>query len=277
MHPQYVHKLSSCNPPTPISFKVPEIDFQSQLGIEMIMDVKVNVNVKESTMVRLARETPKRALWSSSLDLVVTRYHTPSVYFYSPTSAANFFDARVLKEALSKALVPFYPMAGRVRRDEDGRIEIDCNAEGVLFVEAQMVLRDFGNFAPTLELRKLIPAVEYSKGIESFPLMVVQVLLRLDPFRILNSGNELPELQRGGKIAEITKDHLGLNKEHALGITINLNPAVFVPPDSASHRVEGHEGLAKGLLEHPRIKEVGGAGQPVEIEARGVIAGDHQV
>jgi hypothetical protein len=38
------------------------------------MDVKVNVNVKESTMVRPAGETPKRALWSSSLDLAVTRF-----------------------------------------------------------------------------------------------------------------------------------------------------------------------------------------------------------
>jgi hypothetical protein len=143
----------------------------------MIMDVKVKVNVKESTVVRPAGETPKRALWSSSLDLVVTRFHTPTVYFYSPTGAANFFDARVLKEALSKALVPFYPMAGRVKLGEDCRIEIDCNAEGVLFVEAEMdsVLHDFGNFAPTLELRKLIPAVDYSKGIESFPLVVVQV------------------------------------------------------------------------------------------------------
>ncbi|XP_059457355.1 shikimate O-hydroxycinnamoyltransferase-like [Corylus avellana] len=139
----------------------------------MIMDMKV----KESTMVRPAGETPKRALWSSSLDLVVTRFHTPSVYFYRPTGAANFFDARVLKEALSKALVPFYPMAGRVKRDEDCRIQIDCNAEGVLFVEAEMdsVLCDFGNFAPTLELRQLIPAVDYSKGIDSFPLVVVQV------------------------------------------------------------------------------------------------------
>lgn len=128
-------------------------------------------------MVRPGGETPKRALWNSSLDLVVTRFHAPSVYFYRPTGAANFFDARVLKEALSKALVPFYPMAGRLKQAEDGRIEIDCNAEGVLFVEAETgsVLDDFGDFAPTLELRQLIPAVDDSKGIESFPLVVVQV------------------------------------------------------------------------------------------------------
>lgn len=73
--------------------------------------------------------------------------------------------------------MPFYPMAGRLKRDEDGRIEIDCNAEGVLFVEAETdsAIDDFGDFAPTLELRQLIPAVDYSKGMESFPLLVLQV------------------------------------------------------------------------------------------------------
>ncbi|KAJ7962737.1 hydroxycinnamoyl-CoA shikimate/quinate hydroxycinnamoyl transferase [Quillaja saponaria] len=135
------------------------------------------VNVKESAMVRPSEETPRRALWNSNVDLVVPNFHTPSVYFYRPTGASNFFDAKILKEALSKALVPFYPMAGRLRRDEDGRVEIDCNGQGVLFIEAETsgVIDDFGDFAPTLELRQLIPAVDYSRGIESYPLLVLQV------------------------------------------------------------------------------------------------------
>ncbi|XP_028776900.1 shikimate O-hydroxycinnamoyltransferase-like [Neltuma alba] len=135
------------------------------------------INVKASTMVRPAQETPRRALWNSNVDLVVPNFHTPSVYFYRPTGAANFFDAEVMKQALAKALVPFYPMAGRLRRDEDGRVEIDCNGEGVLLVEAETtaVIDDFGDFAPTLELRQLIPAVDYSGGIETYPLLVLQV------------------------------------------------------------------------------------------------------
>ena len=36
----------------------------------------------------------------------------------------------MLKEALSRALIPFYPMVGRLARDEDGQIEIDCNGGG---------------------------------------------------------------------------------------------------------------------------------------------------
>uniref|UniRef100_A0A0K8WMF2 Hydroxycinnamoyl-CoA shikimate/quinate hydroxycinnamoyl transferase n=1 Tax=Acacia koa TaxID=468172 RepID=A0A0K8WMF2_ACAKO len=135
------------------------------------------INVKASTMVRPAEETPRQALWNSNVDLVVPNFHTPSVYFYRPTGAADFFDAEVMKQALAKALVPFYPMAGRLRRDEDGRVEIDCNGEGVLFVEAETtsLIDDFGDFAPTLELRQLIPAVDYSGGIETYPLLVLQV------------------------------------------------------------------------------------------------------
>lgn len=137
----------------------------------------VVINVKETTMVKPAEETPLRSLWNSNVDLVIPSIHTPSVYFYRPSGASNFFDPTVLKQALSKVLVPFYPMAGRLRRDDDGRIEIICNGDGVLFVEADTssVIDDFGDFAPTLELRKLIPAIDYSGGIHSYPLLVLQV------------------------------------------------------------------------------------------------------
>ncbi|GKA47705.1 shikimate O-hydroxycinnamoyltransferase-like protein [Tanacetum coccineum] len=137
----------------------------------------MKITIKESTMVRPAEETPRIKLWNSNVDLVVPNFHTPSVYFYRPNGASNFFDAKVMKDALSKVLVPFYPMGGRLKRDEDGRIEIDCQGQGVLFVEAESdgVINDFGDFAPTLELRKLIPAVDYSLGIESYSLLVLQV------------------------------------------------------------------------------------------------------
>nr|XP_043608335.1 shikimate O-hydroxycinnamoyltransferase-like [Erigeron canadensis] len=137
----------------------------------------MKITIKESTMVRPAEETPRIKLWNSNVDLVVPNFHTPSVYFYRPNGEANFFDSKVMKDALSRALVPFYPMGGRLKRDEDGRIEIDCQGQGVLFVEAESdgVVDDFGDFAPTLELRKLIPEVDYSLGIESYSLLVLQV------------------------------------------------------------------------------------------------------
>nr|A0A2H5AIZ1.1 RecName: Full=Hydroxycinnamoyltransferase [Narcissus pseudonarcissus]AUG71940.1 hydroxycinnamoyltransferase [Narcissus pseudonarcissus] len=136
------------------------------------------INIKETTMVRPSQPTPSQRLWNSNLDLVVPRFHTPSVYFYRrPGNASDFFDARVLKEALGRALVPFYPMAGRLARDEDGRVEIDCNGEGVRFVvaETDSAIDEFGDFAPTMELKKLIPKVEYGDDISAFPLLVLQI------------------------------------------------------------------------------------------------------
>ncbi|CAH9092119.1 unnamed protein product [Cuscuta epithymum] len=139
----------------------------------------MKIDVKQSSMVRPAEETPRRSLWNSNVDLVVPNFHTPSVYFYRRPigSAPDFFDSGVLRDALSRALVPFYPMAGRLKRDQDGRIEINCNAAGVLLVEAESdgFVHDFGDFAPTLELRQLIPAVDYSQGITSYPLLLLQV------------------------------------------------------------------------------------------------------
>ncbi|RZC85035.1 hypothetical protein C5167_047820 [Papaver somniferum] len=138
----------------------------------------MKINIKESTMVRPAEKTPQRILWNSNLDLVVApKFHTPCVYFYRSNGASNFFDSTFLKEALSKVLVPFYPVAGRLRRDENGRVEIDCNGEGVLFVVAETtsVIDDFGDFAPTLEFRQLIPKVEFSGDMSSYPLLVLQV------------------------------------------------------------------------------------------------------
>lgn len=137
----------------------------------------MKVYVKESTLVAPAAATPSVRLWNSNLDLVMSSTHMNSVYFYRPTGEPNFFDTAELKAALGRALVYFYPLAGRLRKGEDRRLQIDCNAEGVLFVVAESdgVLDDFGDFAPRPEHRLLVPAVDYANDISTHPLMVAQV------------------------------------------------------------------------------------------------------
>ncbi|WRX22851.1 hypothetical protein QQP08_015338 [Theobroma cacao] len=109
-------------------------------------------------MVCPTEETPSRRLWVSNMDLLMTRYHISTVYFYKPNGSSNFFDTKVLKESLSKILVPFYPVAGRLGYDENGRLEIVCNAEGVLFIEANTtsimddLVRDFADSSKTPQL-----------------------------------------------------------------------------------------------------------------------------
>ncbi|KAL9996710.1 putative quinate O-hydroxycinnamoyltransferase [Helianthus debilis subsp. tardiflorus] len=137
----------------------------------------MEIVVRESTMVRPAEETPTKKLWISSLDLMAPNYHTPVVYFYRLNGAVNFFDTKVMKDALSRALVAFYPMAGRFIQGQDGRVEIDCQGQGALFLEAVSdgVVDDFGDFAPQMKFLKLVPVVDYSLGIQSYPLLVLQV------------------------------------------------------------------------------------------------------
>lgn len=138
---------------------------------------KMKVTVKESVIVKPSKTTPMQRLWNSNIDLLVGRIHLLTIYFYRPNGSSDFFDSGVLKKALSDVLVSFFPMAGRLGKDGDGRVEINCNAEGVLFVEAEADCRidDFGEITPSPELRRLAPTVDYSGDISSYPLFITQV------------------------------------------------------------------------------------------------------
>lgn len=125
------------------------------------------VEILESCMVKPsddAAAAPMHVVWLSNFDLLVARSHTPTVYVYNssrPCSlpAPDFFSPNVLKAALSKALVPFYPLAGRLARDGGaGRPEIHCTGDGALFVTARAdaTLQDLGGFAPSDELRQML-------------------------------------------------------------------------------------------------------------------------
>ena len=135
------------------------------------MDVHREVEVVESCMVTPSKDTPSHGLWLSPLDLnMVNRGHTPTVYFYSSSSGVvdDFFDVTRLKVALAKALVAFYPLAGRLSVDGDGRAEINCAGQGVLFVVARsdLTVNSFVDFQPSPELRRLfVPRVEDSPSI----------------------------------------------------------------------------------------------------------------
>ncbi|KAJ0089785.1 hypothetical protein Patl1_14592 [Pistacia atlantica] len=147
----------------------------------------MEIHVKETSLVRPAQETPNHSLWISTLDLLMAeRPQVPLVHFYRrpllPASdKSGFFDTSLLKEALSKALVAFYPLAGRLGKDENGRLQIECNGEGALFVEAEtscVIHDEFGedDFSPSLKMRQLVPSFDYpSTQISSNPLLLLQV------------------------------------------------------------------------------------------------------
>ncbi|KAJ0965788.1 hypothetical protein J5N97_026926 [Dioscorea zingiberensis] len=124
---------------------------------------KNKVEIIESCMVVPDKETPKHRLWLSNLDLYNHSDHAPIFYLYKPHGNSNdFFSVDTLKKAMGKALVTFYPLAGRLVFDEKGRPEVDCNAEGALFsvVRAHCTVEGFGGFHPSAAVRQLlVPSV----------------------------------------------------------------------------------------------------------------------
>ncbi|XP_024545482.1 shikimate O-hydroxycinnamoyltransferase-like [Selaginella moellendorffii] len=72
----------------------------------------------------------------SNLDFHISfENYTKQVYYFPPSSRDDLVAS--LRASLSRVLVPFYVLAGRVRRAEDGhKLEVDCNDGGISFVEA---------------------------------------------------------------------------------------------------------------------------------------------
>ncbi|KAJ6802530.1 putative 3'-N-debenzoyl-2'-deoxytaxol N-benzoyltransferase [Iris pallida] len=85
--------------------------------------------------------------------LVAPAAATPSGYlplsYFDRLPAQNFFietifvyrhgvePARVVREAVARVLVPYYPLAGRLTTDtDDGKMHVACTGDGLWFVEA---------------------------------------------------------------------------------------------------------------------------------------------
>ncbi|GLT31786.1 hypothetical protein SLA2020_064950 [Shorea laevis] len=80
-------------------------------------------------------ETPSGILDLSAIDkILVLRCYARTLHVYKHGGAEA---AASIREALSKALVPYYPLAGRLKHsDQGGDVHLECTGEGAWFVEA---------------------------------------------------------------------------------------------------------------------------------------------
>ncbi|PIA50772.1 hypothetical protein AQUCO_01200191v1 [Aquilegia coerulea] len=85
---------------------------------------------------------------------------------------------KVVREALSKALVPYYPLAGRLIESSEGELQIACTGDGVWFVEASSdCTLDFVNYfdnVPLLSTDDLYPPSP-PKSYDVNPLIQLQI------------------------------------------------------------------------------------------------------
>ncbi|KAA8522689.1 hypothetical protein F0562_009149 [Nyssa sinensis] len=136
--------------------------------------------LEASYMVKPANPTWTGRLPLSEWDQIGTITHVPTIYFYRP--AQDWLTPRhtiinTLRDSLSRVLVHFYPLAGRLCWIGRGRLELDCNSMGVRLIEAESKakLDDLGDFAPSPEFEYLVPSADYRTPIHDIPLLLVQL------------------------------------------------------------------------------------------------------
>ncbi|CAK8569031.1 unnamed protein product [Lathyrus sativus] len=125
--------------------------------------------------------TPKHSLYLSNLDdQNFLRFSIKYLYIFKKSVNLNN-----LKSSLSRVLVDYYPLAGRLRRcssnldddiDDDKKLEVDCNGKGAFFVEAFMditadELVERSKF-PNKSWRKFLYKVEAHSFLDVPPLIV---------------------------------------------------------------------------------------------------------
>jgi hypothetical protein len=93
------------------------------------------------SLVPPAGATPGGSLPLSSIDkTAAVRVSVDFVQVFpapAPSSADTSSAIVTMREGFAKALVPYYPVAGRIAEPVPGVPEIECTGEGVWFVEAE--------------------------------------------------------------------------------------------------------------------------------------------
>ena len=141
----------------------------------------LSVQRRKPVLVAPAEPTPHEFKPLSDIDDQESlRFQVPGIQYYKNKPEMRGRDpAAVIKKALAKALVFYYPFAGRLREGPGRKLVVECTGEGVLFVEADanLKLEEFGKqLPPPLPwLSEFLYNVPGSDGIIGCPLMLIQV------------------------------------------------------------------------------------------------------
>ncbi|XP_057430173.1 hydroxycinnamoyl-CoA:piscidic acid hydroxycinnamoyltransferase-like [Lotus japonicus] len=136
----------------------------------------MSTTIKASYTVIPAEASPNTPLWLSPSDQVARWSHTSTIYVYKETPNHHAIDT--MRDSLSKILVHYYPLAGRLSWIEGHRLQLNCNGKGVVLIEAESTktLSSYGDFAPSDTVKMdLTPTVDYTQPIEDLPLLLVQL------------------------------------------------------------------------------------------------------
>ncbi|KAM1033975.1 hypothetical protein TB2_036874 [Malus domestica] len=138
----------------------------------------LQVKRMQPELITPAKPTPRETKFLSDIDDKESLRFQVSVimcYKNSPSLNESRNPIKVIREALSRALVYYYPLAGRLRERPNRKLMVDCNGEGILFVKASadVTLEQLGDKISLLE--EFLFNFPGSDGIIGCPLLLVQV------------------------------------------------------------------------------------------------------
>ena len=132
-------------------------------------------------LVAPAKPTPHETKLLSDIDSQAgLNVNIPVMQFYrNEPSMVGKDPVEVIRNALAQALVSNYPLAGRLKEGPSGKLMVDCNEEGVMFIEADadVTLEQFGDFLkpPFPSFNELLYEVSGSEGVIDCPILLIQV------------------------------------------------------------------------------------------------------
>ncbi|KAL8199891.1 hypothetical protein R6Q57_013459 [Mikania cordata] len=143
----------------------------------IIQDLKVIIH--DTITILPPQKSEKRSMFLSNIDQVLI-FNVETVHFFeaNPEFPPDLV-AEKLKSALSKALVPYDFLAGRLRLNpESQRFEFDCNGAGAQFVvgSSEFELGEIGDLVyPNPGFRQLVQKSYDDVAMEDRPLCVFQL------------------------------------------------------------------------------------------------------
>ncbi|XP_057807281.1 benzyl alcohol O-benzoyltransferase-like [Salvia miltiorrhiza] len=151
-----------------------------QIMVSTNTSLSFKIIKKSSMLVSPAESTPYEFKYLSDIDdQGGLRAYIPIVYLYPKNPSMEGKDpVNIIRDAIAKALVFYYPLAGRLREFDGGKLVVECTGQGVVFAEADadVMLHQFGDppYPPFPNMEDLLHMSNHNQIIDR-PLLLIQV------------------------------------------------------------------------------------------------------
>ncbi|KAL1535493.1 alcohol acyltransferase 9 [Salvia divinorum] len=199
-----------------------------------------NVIVTEANFITPSEPTPNHILRLSTLDSkLFACFIYEYLFIYEPLHGVDQ-DAITenVKAALSLALVPYYPLAGKVQvQNESPGLEVECSGQGILFIRAAAstcTTSEFDSAPRHIMQWKRFLSLQVTDVLSGAPPVVMQLTWLHDGGAALAVGFNHCLIDGTGS-AQFLNSSAGLPRWTRARAEADLEPSLIRPnPDRAS-------------------------------------------